>query len=91
VDYKSAQTNTFLRSYRHIYRTEPTDFAIKGFDQGLYFAKLLAVGKDFNKPDLEDFNGIHNSFHFIKKPGVGWINTHVDILRYENYDLKKIQ
>jgi hypothetical protein len=91
VDYKSAQTNTFLRSYRHIYRTEPTDFAIKGFDQGLYFAKLLAGGKDFNKPDLEDFNGIHNSFHFIKKPGVGWINTHVDILKYENYDLKKIQ
>nr|WP_082855850.1 ABC transporter substrate-binding protein [Mucilaginibacter sp. L294] len=91
IDYKSAQTNTFLRSYRHTYRTEPTDFAIKGFDQGLYFAKLLADDEDFNKPDLEDFNGIHNSFHFIKKPGVGWINTHVDILRYENFDLKKIQ
>jgi len=91
IDYKSAQTNTFLRSYRRTYRAEPTDFAIKGFDQGLYFAKLLADDEDFNKPDLEDFNGIHNSFHFIKKPGVGWINTHVDILRYENFDLKKIQ
>jgi ABC-type branched-subunit amino acid transport system substrate-binding protein len=91
IDYKSAQTNTFLRSYRRVYRTEPTDFAIKGFDQGLYFAKLLADDEDFNKPGLEDFTGIHNSFHFIKKPGVGWINTHVDILRYENYDLKKIQ
>jgi hypothetical protein len=91
VDYKSAQTNNFLRTYRRVYRTEPTDFAIKGFDQGLYFAKLLADDEDFNKPDLEDFSGIHNSFHFIKKPGQGWINTHVDILRYENFDLKKIQ
>jgi hypothetical protein len=91
VDYKSAETNDFLRSYRHAYHMEPTDFAIKGFDQGLYFGKMLSEGEDFTKPDLEDFTGIHNSFHFIKKPGLGWINTHVDILKYQNFDLIKAQ
>ncbi|MES2267221.1 MAG: ABC transporter substrate-binding protein [Bacteroidota bacterium] len=91
VNYKSAETNAFLRSYRRIYHGEPTDFAIKGFDQGLYFGKLLADGENMNKPDLQDFTGLHNSFHFIKKPGLGWINTHVDILRYQNFDLKKVE
>ncbi|WP_454801000.1 ABC transporter substrate-binding protein [Mucilaginibacter phyllosphaerae] len=91
VNYKSSETNTFLRSYRRTYRTEPTDFAIKGFDQGLYFGQLLADGEDMNKPDLKDFTGLHNSLHFVKKPGLGWINTHVDILKYQNFDLKKVQ
>ncbi|WP_162499829.1 ABC transporter substrate-binding protein [Mucilaginibacter terrigena] len=91
IDYKSAETNTFLRSYRSAYRAEPTDFAIKGFDQGMYFGNLLADGEDMDKPDLADFTGIHNSFHFIKKPGQGWINTHVDILKYEDFELKRVK
>ncbi|MBD1392406.1 ABC transporter substrate-binding protein [Mucilaginibacter glaciei] len=92
VNYKSGQTNVFLRSYRHAYHAEPTDFAIKGFDQGMYFGTLLAQEDNSNiKFEQDDYNGIHNSFHFIKKPGLGWINTHVDILRYENFDLKKIE
>ncbi len=91
VDYKSAETNTFLRSYRRTYHTEPTDFAIKGFDHGLYFGKLLADGEDMSKAEFEDYTGLHNSFHFIKKPGLGWINTHVNILKYQNFDLKKVE
>lgn len=91
IDYKGAETNNFLRSYRRVYHAEPTEFTIKGFDHGMYFGKLLADGEDMNKPDLDDFTGIHNSFHFVKKPGLGWINTHVDILKYEDFELKKVQ
>jgi ABC-type branched-subunit amino acid transport system substrate-binding protein len=92
VNYKSGQTNMFLRSYRRAYHTEPTDFAIKGFDQGMYFGELLAKDdKGFKNPEQVDYAGIHNGFHFIKKPGQGWVNTHVDILRYENFDLKKVE
>ena len=91
VDYRTRETQIFLRNYRRAYHAEPTDFAIKGFDQGMYFGKLLADGENLNKPDLQDFTGLHNSFHFIKKPGQGWINTHVDILRYQNFDLKKVE
>ncbi|MDB5286190.1 MAG: hypothetical protein JWR05_1139 [Mucilaginibacter sp.] len=92
VNYKSGQTNMFLRSYRRAYHAEPTDFAIKGFDQGMYFGELLAKDdKGFKNPEQVDYTGIHNGFHFIKKPGQGWVNTHVDILRYENFDLKKVE
>jgi ABC-type branched-subunit amino acid transport system substrate-binding protein len=88
VDYKSPQTDTFVRLYRKAYRAEPTDFAIKGFDEGLYFAQMLARDDDsYRRIEQNDFTGIHNSFHFEKKPGQGWINTHVDILRYQNFEL----
>ncbi|WP_292943966.1 ABC transporter substrate-binding protein [Mucilaginibacter sp. 44-25] len=91
IDYKSGETNMFLRSYRRAYHAEPTDFAIKGFDEGLYFAQLLADGENMSQPDLKDFTGIHNSFHFVKTPRTGWVNTHVDVLRYENFDLKRVK
>ena len=92
VDYKAANTNAFLRSYRRAYHTEPTDYAIKGFDQAMYFGELLAKDNDsYRKPEEHEFTGLHNSFHFVKKPGLGWINTHVDILRYENFELKQAE
>lgn len=89
VDYKSTAAITFLRNYRKAYHVEPTDFAIKGFDEGLYFGQLLGSNTDGLKNlDKRDFRGIHNSFHFIKKPGSGWINTHINILTYTNFELK---
>lgn len=92
VDYKSPEVNTFIRLYRRTYRADPTDFAIKGFDEGLYFGQLLAREDDsFRRVEQNDFTGLHNSFHFEKKPGQGWINTHVDILRYENFELKTVE
>ncbi|AMR31913.1 hypothetical protein A0256_11000 [Mucilaginibacter sp. PAMC 26640] len=92
VDYKSAEANTFIRLYRRTYHTDPTDFAIKGFDEGFYFGQMLAREDDsYRRPEQNDYTGIHNSFHFEKKPGQGWINTHVDILKYENFELKQVQ
>ncbi|OOQ60156.1 hypothetical protein BC343_26920 [Mucilaginibacter pedocola] len=92
VDYKSPAVNTFIRQYRRIYRADPTDYAIKGFDEGLYFGELLARDDDsYRRVEDHDFKGLHNNFHFEKKPGQGWINTHVDILRYENFELKEVE
>lgn len=92
VDYKAAATIDFLRGYRKIYHTDASEYAIKGFDEGLYFGKLLGA----NNGDIKgmigtDFNGMHNGFHFIKKPGAGYINTHVNIMDYRNYELKKVE
>jgi ABC-type branched-subunit amino acid transport system substrate-binding protein len=91
IGYKSAQTNMFLRSYRRTYRSEPSDYAIKGFDQGIYFGRMLADNRELTKGNFDEYTGLHNSFHLISKPGFGWINTHVDILKYEDFDLKKVE
>lgn len=92
VDYKAAPTITFLRGYRKAYHIEPSEYAIKGFDEGLYFGKLLGANKgEVKNLNDNDFTGIHNNFHFIKKPGVGYINTHVNMMDYRYYELRKVE
>ncbi|TWJ04368.1 ABC-type branched-subunit amino acid transport system substrate-binding protein [Mucilaginibacter frigoritolerans] len=90
VDYKAENTIAFVRQYRNVYHTEPTNYAIKGFDEGLYLGKLLA-NDSINGLSKADFTGLHNDFEFQKKPGIGWINTHVNIYKYANFELKKVE
>jgi len=92
VNYKAANTIAFIKAYRKAYRTEPSEFAIKGFDEGLYFGRLMAEDETGAiKPEQHDFIGLHNDFHFVKKPATGWVNTHVYILKYANFELKAIE
>jgi hypothetical protein len=92
VNYKSEAVITFLRNYRKVYHVEPTDFAIKGFDEGLYFGQQLFEGDNkMTQLDKTDFTGLHNSFHFVKKPGLGWVNAHVNIFMYTNFELKQVE
>ena len=92
VDYKSPQILAFIRNYRKAYRSEPTHYAMMGFDEGLYFGALLGENPDdLKKLDKKDFTGLLNKYRFIKKPGLGWINTHVNVLQYNNFELKKVE
>ncbi|HEY4327869.1 MAG TPA: ABC transporter substrate-binding protein [Mucilaginibacter sp.] len=90
VDYKATNTVTFMRSYRAAYNTEATGYAIKGFDEGLYLGQLLATDNLKNITQT-NFSGLDNSFRFQKIAGLGWVNTHVDIFKYANFDLKKVE
>jgi ABC-type branched-subunit amino acid transport system substrate-binding protein len=90
INYKAANTVEFVRQYRNTYHAEPTSFAIKGFDEGMYLGQLLATGNIKNLTST-DFTGLHNSFQFQKKPGIGWVNTHVDVYKYANFELKKVE
>ncbi|MHB8206835.1 ABC transporter substrate-binding protein [Mucilaginibacter sp.] len=88
VDYQSVETINFIRNYRNTWHTEPSAYALKGFDEGLYFGRLLAENSLKN---MADFNGLHNSFHFQKIAGMGWVNTHVKLLMYSNFELRKVE
>jgi len=90
VDYKSAETATFIRNYRNTWHAEPTAYAVKGFDEGLYFGQLLGTNNIKNMAQT-DFSGLHNNFHFVKKTGMGLVNTHVYLLLYTNFELKQVQ
>jgi hypothetical protein len=90
IDYKAANTVTFITDYRSEYNAEPTAYAFKGFDEGLYLGQLLANG-DLKNLSGKDYEGLHNNFHFQKKVGLGWINTHINIYKYSNFELKKVE
>ena len=92
ISYKAGSTVAFIKAYRKAYHAEPGSYGIKGFDEGLYFGQLLArTETGMIRPEKYNFEGLDNNFHFEKKPGVGWINTHVYILRYSNFELKVIE
>lgn len=92
IDYKSPQITAFIRNYRKTYRSEPTHYAMMGFDEGLYFGTLLGENPDdLKKLDKKDFTGLLNKYRFIKKPGLGWVNIHANVLEYYNFELKKVE
>jgi len=92
VDYRSSAIVAFMRIYRKTYHTDATAYAMMGFDEGMYFGSLLGNNKDeLKKLDKNDFKGLLNQYHFAKKPGIGWVNTHVNVLQYNNFELKKVE
>lgn len=90
IDYKSDASIEFVRVYHRLYHVEPTEFAIKGFDEGMYFGRQL-IDNNFASLDKADYTGLHNNFHFVKKNGMGWVNTHVNVLMYANFELKQVE
>jgi hypothetical protein len=92
VDYKSSAITDFIKLYRRAYHLEPTHYAMMGFDEGMYFGALLGKNDDLiSNLDKNDFTGLLNKYHFVKKPGLGWINTHVNVLQYSNFELRKAE
>ena len=92
IDYRSDEAITFIRTYRNTYHHDPTEYAFKGFDEGLYFGRVLAENDNgLTNLNHEAFTGLHNSFEFVKKPGQGWVNTHVNVLKYINFELKQVE
>jgi hypothetical protein len=84
VDKKDPANLGFFEKYRSIYATEPTEYAIKGFDIGFYFARLLGSYKDnFSQNVGKFYNGIHNNFQFVKTPN-GYLNQSLKILKVQN-------
>jgi len=92
IDYKSTATINFIRDYKRLYHMAPGDYAIKGFDEGYYFGGLVNANTDsLSHLDKVTYKGLNNQFNFIKTANYGWVNTHVTILHYQNFELKKAE
>ena len=92
INYKSPEMVAFIKSFRKAYHTEPTEYAINGFDTGLYFGKILTdPSADFNHLQNIPADTLHNSFLFVQKKGYGWINSYVELLQYQDYSLKPVK
>jgi hypothetical protein len=93
VDYKSPAVVSFIKKYRKVYNFEPGEYSFKGFDTGLYFARLLAEhGISFLKYlPQEKYKGLQNSFSFVRDEKLGYINTSLLLLEYKNYALNPVE
>ncbi len=91
VDYKSFDTNTFVKHFRNNNNQEPSEYAFKGFDTGFYLANLMVKeGKNyFLALDENQYKGLHNQFNFIKNNDFGYYNGNVMVLKYQDFELVK--
>lgn len=91
INYKSAEIINLIRDFRKVYHTEPSEYALKGFATGMYFARLSA-DTSFDFKQLQNAPAdLLNHYEFVQKKGYGWINTNVQVLQYNNYTLKPVQ
>lgn len=90
VDYKSRNVKNFIARYQDEYKSDPSEFAFKGFDTGYFFGKLLArYGNQYDEHLTEgDYNGLHNDFRFVKDETSGFLNTELMILKYQGFELQ---
>lgn len=93
VDYARKDVSAFIRKYRLNYRFEPGEYSYKGFDIGFYFANLMAThGKNYMQFLTKDkYRGLHNSFSFTYDPKMGYLNTSLMLLKYQNFALNLIE
>jgi LysM repeat protein/ABC-type branched-subunit amino acid transport system substrate-binding protein len=93
LDMNNANTLSYFRKYRRQYKTDPQKFAIQGFDICYYFLSgLYRYGTQFENYATEfRGKGIQSEFKMFRSLQTnGFENINVYLLKYENYELKKI-
>lgn len=92
VNYADSCTRGFIQRYRNNYYTEPSSFAMQGFDITFYYTRLLGKYGNALQDHLGDvkYNGVHTSFDMHRlNDGSGYSNNAVYILEYRNYTTVK--
>ena len=84
ADYDTPEVKSFVRTYRALYRTEPSQFAFQGYDLTHYFAGMVSkYGNRWTRaltrvPD----SGLHTDFRFEKTPSGSFRNTGIRRIVY---------
>ena len=85
ADYETSDVKAFVRAYRAIYRTEPSQFAFQGYDLAHYFAKVVAkYGNRWTRALTRVTDtGLHTDFRFEKTPAGSYRNTGIRRIVYD--------
>ena len=85
ADYDAENVKAFVRTYRALFRTEPSQFAFQGYDLTHYFASLVSkYGNRWTRALTRvPGSGIHTDFRFEKTPAGGFRNTGIRRIVYD--------
>lgn len=83
--------SNFRVLYKQRFLADPSEFAVRGFDQMLFFGLAMAsFGPDFTASVLnKNFEFLHNGFKW-NFSGRGIENTSVNIMKFESFRLHKL-
>ena len=85
ADYETSEVKAFVRAYRALYRTEPSQFAFQGYDLAHYFAKMVSkYGNRWTRALTRvPENGLHTDFRFEKTSAGSYRNTGIRRILYD--------
>ena len=81
IDYSNADVKSFIKKYRTLFKTEPTQFAFQGYDVARYFLGLCAKYGEEWMSHREDASMLQSTFD-IKPAGNGYINEGIRRIVY---------
>jgi ABC-type branched-subunit amino acid transport system substrate-binding protein/LysM repeat protein len=94
TDYGMARVKNFIEGYRNTYHTDPSDYVFEGFDVTHYYVSALKhTGKKAMQSSLPDqkWSGLHTDFDLYQSSvESGYENKRVFVLRYDHYQLVKV-
>lgn len=82
IDYQNPEVAAFIKAYRKVYNTEPSRFAIQGFDLGLYLGGVMVAPQ--NEIRLPEKMGFSTGFVFEKINGAGPQNRFVFLMELKD-------
>jgi hypothetical protein len=92
MDYADANCKLFIEKYRERYFTEPDEYAVAGYEQGVYFLSEL-IKNHGNLEDLpkEDKNKPLSNYYWFKpkSDGKSIQNSMLNVLYFEEGKLKR--
>ena len=74
IDYDNAEVKQFIKKYRTLFNTEPTQFAFQGYDVAKYFLGLCAKYGDSWMQHAEDASMLQSTFDLQPSENGGYIN-----------------
>ena len=84
INYEDSAVKTFIKKYRAMFKTEPTQFAFQGYDVARYFMGLCAkYGEDWML-NAENASMLQSSFDLKPAGNGGYINTGIRRIVYGN-------
>jgi hypothetical protein len=92
IDYSDSMVKPFLEKYRERYFTEPSEYAINGYEQAVYYiSAFYQLHGEINKiTELGSKRILSNFFEVKQKEGLlSRQNVGLNQLYFENYELKR--
>lgn len=93
IDYDDKKVQDFIRKYRAMFGTEPTQFAFQGYDIAKYFIGLASKYQKGWISHLEEENAdmLQNTFKFTPNTEGGYINNGIRRIIYgKDYQIEEV-
>lgn len=92
VDYTRPEVAAFVNAYRDKFNTEPSEEAFKGYDQLTLFGEALSKEGEKFMDELENkpVTLLGTTYNFIKQKEGCYQTVYLNMLKLENFSLKKL-